>query len=335
MWLLALSLLALADEPALAPTDVPADAPVALELASEQPALPSIEALIDEARGRIREADFEGAGLMLNSAAARAATPQEVVAVRYFQGIVLELEGRLPDALRVYEDTAQAYQGVRAQDLQFRRAEVLGSMGRYDDAIASVDALGEVDDEADRAKVALVRAIWQLQGGDVPGGRDAIAQALAHTAPADATYYQAKAHAIWAQSLVAESRERSLDVSPRKQVRALEARAVLMKATEEHIVAVANLGEVEWILDGLITLGQGYTDVGDALLTARPPRKIARRQDRLAAYNAALRGRAEVVWTKAHGYYVRGRDTALAHRWHGARVDAIEPAIADVEARFQ
>ncbi len=324
MWMLLLALTALAQETA----DEAQTEPTVEQVQGEPPAEPALEVasvaeLADQAWTRIKHADYDGARILLDQADERAQTDREKAEVAYFRAISHELDDDAEAALSMYQSLTAGYPDIRTQDVAFRTAEVLGSLDRFDEAAALLDGLGELSRE-DNVKVNLVRSIWVLRKGNRDEGRLAIRTALGSAEPGDHSFYQAKARAYLVESYIEQAAESSFDVKPKHQDNVAELRALLVKTAEFEVREVIALKEIEWILHGLMLLGDGYVAIGDDILAAPPTKKISKKESRMALWNEGLAKKSETVWLKGIEAYELGIDLALANQWESKRVQMLQ-----------
>lgn len=335
-----------ADPSGVAPiTETPLEAPGGNEPASaqEHAVAPDAEtappvatpALMEQARHRIRTADYPGTRLLLDAAAERPdASLEEIV---YLRGVSYELDRDYATALATYtEGLRQFPDGTRSDDFAFRSAEVVGGLGDPDAALERLAPFVATASERaapDRAKIRLVQGIWEVESGNVRRGMRLLADALSETDPQHARFYQAKARATVAAQWATDASRLHLDTRERRQVRRLTRRGETMLAIERQVTEIALLEEPEWVLDGLQTLGDAYALLGEDLLAARmPPRLDPSLHD---LYRQTVADKAEVLLVKALNHYQRGLDLALRLGWQSRRVGELEAARTALQARIE
>ncbi len=348
MWMLLLAALALAEEPApdpaeaagVAPTQDPPEPEAEPEATAEPAAEPEVATaaeLIVAASDRIHRADYEGARIVLDQARERARTDEEHGNIGYFVAMSLELGDDHAAALAAYDEVAASYPAVRTQDVVYRRAATLAKLGRHDEAQAALDAIGPLS-ASDQKKVDLMQGIWLLQAGERDAGRLALATVLQTVEPGEVAFTHAWARAAIAESFVQEAAEYTFDVSPKKQVKNFSARGELIGAAGKQVAAVVQTGEIEWILHGLLVIGDAMAEGANDFARARPPGKIRRKSKKhpelLEAWRAEFAPYIEASRAKALSYYQNGIDLALANQWGSKKVDELLQAKARVEGEF-
>lgn len=300
--------------------------PAAQELTVDEPEPVPTNQLMDDAVRRIRLADYEGARLLLDDAAGR--EDADIEEILYLRGVSWELDRDYTSALGHYNDGLQRYPtGARAEDFAFRRAEVIGGLGRPDDALGLLEPFTSSlaqRGHADQVKIRLVEAIWLAESGKQKIGLKRIAETLEEAGADEVTFYQAKARATVVSIWAAQASALSLDVRERKQVKRLTKRGETLIAIEKQVTTIALLKEPEWVLAGLLTLGQSYEAVGTDLISVSPPRKLD--PEVHALYRQAVAERGEVILVKALNHYQKGIDLALRLGWKSRRIGELEQA---------
>ena len=112
---------------------------------------------------------------------------------------------------------------------------------------------------------------------------------------------RAKAHVTLAEAYLVEAADYTFDVGDRKQAKNLKARAHLILAAEDAIAHAVRLEQVEWILKGLLALGDGYSLLAADLLQSRVPAKVD-----AELYREALEKQAQIILAKAYTAYDQG-----------------------------
>lgn len=102
----------------------------------------------------------------------------------------------------------------------------------------------------------------------------------------------------------------------KRAARRLSQRNDLMMAAEQQVIAIATLGETEYILDGLEQLGDAYLLLHDDLLAAPAPRRLDGVQQ--AIYAETVADRASILKRKARMYYSKGLEFADQAGWEGS-----------------
>lgn len=309
-------------------SEFPVDFEEEPQLPEEEPELSifTAEQLTEDAVRRIRLADYPGARQLLDEAVERADANLEEVT--YLRGVSYELDRDYDSALAVYTAGIEQFPaGTRRQDFAFRRAEVIGGLGDHERALDELKPFFAGLKErphADQIKIRLVQATWLAETGKRRKALRLIADALEDAEEGEVTFYQAKARAtvcrLWAEDAAALS----LDAKERKQVKRLTERGETLAAIEKQVTLIALLKEPEWVLSGLLSLGQGYEAVGRDLSAVRAPKNLAPELHELYAQTVAER--SEVVLVKALNHYQKGLELALELGWRSRRIGELEAA---------
>jgi hypothetical protein len=286
--------------------------------------------LLHLARERARDGDYEGARLVAGEAAAVEGPHQRTAT--YLVALSWELSGELDRALAMYD--ALLVDRPDDEDVRFRRAECLGKLGRYAEARDALAGLGLTGrPEADRLKMSLLEATWDLElGRDRPALRR-IDRELARADASSAPWYQGLArHAILVHA-TATAEALVFEGSDGRKRRALEQRAALIALAEQELAALVRLDSdaTELTLDGFARLARTYEDLGDDLLAEPPLEKLTEDQRRIN--RALLLERVQKVWVKGTLYYDRGLELAATRDWTGEPVPTMHAAYDQLVAR--
>lgn len=253
------------------------------------------DAVFEEAVARRKSGDTEGAIQRL--AWLERQNPGDF-AVLYQLGLAYEARGDFEAALTVYDRMAgDDPQGSYALDWGFRRALCLEELGQYEEALAEYRALPVPADGQKAATLALATEVAALEAGR--GSIRSVEKAIDRAS--HDPWMCAKAHVAIATHLLDESKGLEFDVGQRRQVKHLKARAGLIVDAESHIAAAVRLEQVEWILRGMLALGDAYADLADDLEGSRPPRGADP-----STYGAALEQKSQVIRAKAYTAYDQG-----------------------------
>ena len=147
------------------------------------------------------------------------------------------------------------------------------------------------------------------------------------------TFYQAKARMAWARALAEDAADLTMRGRDKKVVAELQERAQLLAEIEAQVTAAAQLQEPEWVLEGLLILGEAYTAIGQALMNSSRPKGLTEGQ--LTEYDDLLGQRALVVLTKGSRHYGSGIDLAARLGWQSRRVDLLQSAKTSLDAEIE
>lgn len=258
-----------------------------------------------------RSGDLAGAAALLDALDGKVPAPRRPWWL-YQRGITAELAGDLERARDLYRE-AIVLTGddvLASADARFRLAGVLEELGDATGALREVEALEGLRGlpPADALSVALQAGI----AGVAAGERRAIGDLEAALGEAEAAgshpWLRAKARYVIARALLDEADATLLVGGERKVVRRLTARAEAVAAAEQQVLAVIQVGEVEWILAALLRLGDSYRALGDALVAAPVPRRLEPAEAEV--YRAEVASRAENVRRKARHAWSQGVELA-------------------------
>lgn len=302
---------AVAPAPPEAPAPLPAPPPLTLE---EQWAQAGPQAVLEDAVDRRAMGDFEGADARFGWLRAH----HDSAEARYHAALSLEFQERYEDAAALYASIPEDFPtSAKGHDATFRRALCLEDLGEHRAALGLVKALRKGGDwsEKDRLTLELEQGVTLLRDGRERRGLRRIQRALDDAAPRyKLPWMQAKAHTALARYLLEEAAEVPM-VNTRKAARNLKKRTGYMSTAERHVIAVAQLGEAEYALEGLLLLGDAYLALHDDLLAAPVPRSLTPEQ--VEIYREELQAKVAVLKRKAWRYYDEGVTVAVRTRWQG------------------
>lgn len=337
-WLVALALSVSArpafgeevDSQPVVETSTEPEAPVTEE---EHWAATAVVSVLAEAVARRRVGDFVGAERRLTHLAQRGEIPDQVV---YHQAILAEVLEDYATAVRGYGQVAEMWpDGAVADDARFRQAYCLEDLGQHKAALIAVRRLQRAGkwSERDALTMNLERGIVELRGGKARRGIRRILRGLA-SAEASGTvpWIRAKARLALVRAMVAEAASIRL-VGDGRAAKRLVARSRLIANAQKQAIAMFELGEPEFALEGLLLLGDAYMDLNRDMLDYAPPRSVA--PGGHDAYRDLVRKKAAILKVKAHARYDEGVRVAARTRWQGrvtaelkARRDATRPEAA-------
>jgi tetratricopeptide (TPR) repeat protein len=275
--------------------------------------------IITLATERRLRGDTEGALARLAVVIEQRPPPPEQADALYQLGLCHEREERFEQALAAYDRLVLSWPDSEvAQDGWFRRALCLEYLDRHREArrsLGHIDTAGGLDLH-DRLTLDLQRGISLMRTGRVRAGAKLLESAEAAADGTDmATYLRGKARIARARALLDAAERLDLRGSQRSQERALEQRAAHIAAAEQQVAAAAYLGEPEWILEGLLVLGDAYLHLHEAMLESRPPRSLS--EEGVALYREQVAERAAILQVKAWNHYDAGIAKAAEWRYVG------------------
>jgi tetratricopeptide (TPR) repeat protein len=271
--------------------------------------------IVERAIERRLRGDTEGAIARLNLVLEQTPPSPETADALYQLGLCHEREERFAEALASYDRLVTEWpEAAAAKDGWFRRALCLEYLDRHREArrsLARIEAAGGFDLH-DRLTLDLQRSISMVRSGRLRQGLRLMDSAMAAAEGTDmVTYLRAKAHTTRARVLLEDAGSQGMSGSQRRQERALKERAALLAAAEQQVAAAAYLQEPEWILEGLLLLGQAYQALHQDLLSSSPPRGLS--QEGVELYREELTERSRVLLVKAWNHFDTG--VAKAGEW--------------------
>ena len=261
--------------------------------------------------------------------------PRSREEANYLLAYTFEKNGESERAKLLYDAGLSRWpDGARRRDTLFRLAESSAADGNCYHALRQLKELStETLTTRDQHKIAInTGGCWLAQKRTSKGLR-LIEQTLEQMQPSELVYYQAKAHAHLTQLLFEESRALSFQVRQRRQLRRLTKRARLIGQAERHVITIVKLEEPEWIVRGLLTLGDAYEQTALALLAARPPRRLSDEQE--ALFHRALQGQVETLLIKAIRHYERGLDVIMRLQWNTLAKAKLEQQLQRARLRVE
>ncbi len=274
-----------------------------------------IEAAVDR---RLR-GDTQGAITRLQLVVGQQPEAAEQADALYQLGLCHERDERFDDALAAYDRLVHAWPDAAvAQDGWFRRALCLEYLDQHREARRSLAHVQTAEglDLHDRLTLDLQRGITLVRSGRSRAGLQLIESATAAAEGTDlVTYLRGKAHVTRARVLLDAARGLALTGSQKKQERTLKQRASYLAAAEKEVAAAAYLAEPEWILEGLLLLGQAYLDLHQALMSSTPPRKLS--DEGKAVYREEVSRYSQVLQIKAWNHFDAGVSKAGEWRYIG------------------
>ena len=248
-------------------------------------------------------------------------------------GKTLELDEDYAGALAAYDDILGSEAGPDIlHNAAFRRAIVLEDIGQHQASLAQIRALTDAGEwsEDESLSLALCRGIAELSSGRSRRGIRRIEASLAALEDGRReTWMRARARSALSVYLLEEAAALELKGN-KKAARRLSQRNDLMLAAEQQVIAIANLGETEYILDGLQHLGDAYLQLHDDLLAAPAPRQLDDVQQ--AIYAETVASRASILSRKARMYYGKGLELADQVGWEGSARERLAQRLSRLPA---
>ena len=293
---------------------------------AEEP--PTQRSLLEEAVALRRIGAFSDASELLARATATAGEVDEQVA--YQRGVLLEITEEWAGAVEAYREVISRWpDSGSASDAWFRMAYCQEEMGDHRTSIKTVRKLQRTGrwSAADQRSMELQRGIAETRAGRTGRGVRRILRALS-SGTDQRTWIRAKARLALVRAQTHAARDLVLK-GDGKAARRLKKRSQLIASAEKQAIAMFNLGEPEFALEGLLLLGDAYMDLYSAMLEYPPPRSVPPEQH--AAYRETVDARAAILRTKAHARYDEGVRVAARTQWVGSVTDRLKEARARVE----
>lgn len=281
--------------------------------------------LVETARERRLRGDLEGARYRLSLVLDDfpPSDPAQAAAL-YEMGLVLETADDFSAALEAYDRLVREWpEAPESVDGWFRRALCLEYLGHHRQALRSLRRIREAGlSPEDQTILDLQRGISLLRTGRTRRGLALVQPALKATEETtQVPYLRAKAYVALARLLLEEAARLDLTGSERQVTAELTERASLIQQAEKEIVAATHLEEPEWILEGLLLLGQAYEALQADLRRSPPPRSLSDAQ--VTYFRAEMDRRAAQLLTKAWHHYDEGVTLAERLAWEGRPLPAL------------
>ena len=265
----------------------------------------SPDALFEDAYSRLLNDDLEGAEQRLVYLAGLPEGPPEAL---YHLGVVYELRGALETAISAYDLLlTQDPPEELAPSVHFRRGLCLEELGRFDEALkafAKVPTTGGLSLN-DRVTYDVARGVAMLGSGKEAKGVELLQAALSTTRrDPELAWILGKGWYTLARHDLDQAAALSLNESERKVKKNLEARAGLIMDAEADLVHVVEQHEPEWILRGLLDLGDAYITLREDMMRSPTPAGLSAEQ--AALYVAQVDKSTRVLIAKAFNAYDQG-----------------------------
>ena len=278
------------------------------------------DVVFQEAMDRRMDGDVQGA---IERLAWLRAQGDRRPGVLYQLGVAYEFAGDHQTALQAYETLiAEDLSGEYHDDAGFRRGICLEELGQWDAALAQYKSIPTRELQGtDLWTINLARGIAEVRTGKQGKGERRILAALQDSQGSDISWMQAKALYTLQDALLLERDQAPLDGSPRQQGKNIVERAVQISAAEAMLAQVIYLEEPEWILKGLLSLGDAYLALQQELVLAPAPRKFDAQQ--VALYQSGLNEKGTILLRKAWEAYDQGLVVAGTYGVEGPVVDEL------------
>jgi tetratricopeptide (TPR) repeat protein len=263
-------------------------------------------AVFDDALERRDQGDLEGATQRLVWLRQAGDTSP---AVLYQLGVTYELAEDFEAALSVYDLLlSEVTDPGDRRDTAFRRAQVLESLGRFEDSLRQLKRLEtppEGFDFADRQTYDIQLGVAYLKADKPRRGRDLVEGGVIALSGSEHTYIQGKGLFALLDYELDATAALPLDGSDRKARKNVERRGLALLDAEQRLSEeIIPLAEPEWILAGCLAIGDAYVALGRDLFAAPTPKKLTAEQ--AAIYEGAVREKAAVLVRKAWTRYDSG-----------------------------
>ena len=216
-------------------------------------------------------------------------------------------------------------------DVRFRRAVVMDDLSREAGAEPSLGSLARKElkalrrhsalAEGDKARLGLLIGASEIHQGRARRGLRRISRAIRQLDdPSDASWMQARARSALVRELVRNAEH--LAIRGRNDDARLKKRMKLMGDAESQVVAIIQLNEPEYVLEGLLAVADAYIRLYDELVSAPVPGELEGSQ--VALYKERVLEEAEFLRKKARGFYHKGVLYADHLGWKGQSRDLLE-----------
>lgn len=244
----------------------------------------------------------------------------------YQRAITEELLVHPPEAMHLYERVIELGD-ARSADARLRLAMMLEDQGRGREALEQIRQLAGLNawNDADALTIQLLQGMTEIDAGMKKRGIKHVQSALDGLDGTELDLWlRARARYSLARVLYDEAMDYHLVGSDRKAARNLKKRAIRMKAAEQQLLAMIQLNQVEWILAGLLAMGDAYRDWAVELRGAPPPKRLS--DNEAITWRTEIGHYADNADTKAWHAYDEGLQLALRLSWES-------PRIAELKAR--
>lgn len=262
----------------------------------------SPDALFEDAYTRLINDDLEGAEQRLVYLAGLPDGPPEAL---YHLGVVYELRGELETAISAYDLLlTRSPPESLAPSVHFRRGLCLEELGRFEEALKAFSRVPTTGGLSlnDRVTYDVARGVAMLRSGRAAKGRELLNAALSATrTDEELGWILGKGWYHLARYELDQAAALTLDAPERRQKRDMQARAGHILDAEAMLVHVVEQREPEWILRGLLDLGDAYIRFREDMLRAPPPGRLTEEQASL--YREGVDKSTKVLVAKAFNAY--------------------------------
>ena len=283
-----------------------------------QPALPSQEQALAslpleetlQAAVRARErGDFGEAIELLSILRSQGQTTPELT---YQLAIALEEAQLYSQSVGLYREISRGPPSPRKTDAAFREALCLWQLGEDRAAARSLRHIPQSGEWelSDRYKLDLALGVsWLRTGKSRRGQKRIIVTLSAAEGSSRVGFMRALAvHALMEHTLT-KAVSLDLQVREKHQFRDLQQRVVLLQEAEDLLRRLMVLGEIHWMLEGWLALGDAYMAFAEDLSQAPYPKGLTTEQK--THYRSGLSDQALALQRKGLLAYDRGLEVAI------------------------
>lgn len=270
-------------------------------------------ALFDDAVERRIHGDLEGAIARLTWLRLAG---DDSPATLYQLGIAYELDERFTEALGVYDLLLTELDDSPLQyDAYFRRGLTHEALGDTRSALRDYRRIPDHHDweRQDRYTLDLIKGGALLAADREHAGRTLVLSALKATeGTGEVSWARGRGLYALAEHTLGEAGEIPLRGGQGKLAHRVRLRLEAIERADNYMVHVVRTEEPEWILAGLLVLGDAWLDLHDDLLAAPMPKGLSRWQE--DHYRQLLADQIQRFRTRAWSVYDQGLGVAGTYR---------------------
>ena len=251
--------------------------------------------------------------------------------VQYLWAFYYELIEELQISVEHFEQLRKKLDNEEKEELDDLQIEVLFRLGViYDDMKQyekAQDVFKNVQKMVRRNPVSkhllhLLIGTSQIHQGRSWRGVRKISKSFPKIPLDESTWIQSRTRNALVLELIRRSEELKFAGVNKKDRKTMINKMGLLKDAEAQVVASIQLGEVEYVLESLIQIIDGYTRLYDEVLAAPAPKELTEQQKE--DYKKQTKEQAVVLLKAAHNYASKGVSFAQQTQWDGDSLEEIQ-----------
>ena len=305
-------------------------APIAIQATSDGLGVDGLtaEEILQQATDQTDRGDLETAASLLRFVLTHFESSEPQATALYAFGKIELRQERYPEALATFDTLVRKHpEAPEALDGLFKRALCYEELGEHRKALRSLNRIWKSDgfDVHDRYTLDLQTGITKVRMGRERAGLQLIERGLAATANTDLLpWLRAKAHITKARVLLNAASTLPLTGREKRVVRNLQERAHLIQLAEKEVTLATRQKEPDWILEGLLLLGEAFEGLGQAIANSPPPSSLS--AEAQVFYREQVQLQGDRFQAKAWHHYDEGVALALRVGYRGMRLERLESA---------